>query len=211
MSWRFLQTNVFCFGWSFSSRTQSHEPSEPFPSGCVLELVWKYTDFSVHHFGETQFWGPFGSASPSEDDFQTGINLTMNNSMPQLFTKTPLSAYIPHFRLHLFPKNFELNSWNMQQKTVREGCGYVEKTPVSLSSPKLTVRTWKLMIGRPLPFWQGPVFSFQVLRFREDTLCWNQPVVAWHQILPIAQVPTEKPTSPTSPMEDALPPFEVNG
>lgn len=42
---------LFRVEFSFTHPKQSHEPSEPFPSGCALELVWKYTDFSEHHFG----------------------------------------------------------------------------------------------------------------------------------------------------------------
>ena len=135
------------------------------------ELVWKYTDFSVHHFGY-----PFsGSASPSSMIFRWAsisqstiqcCNHTQKLLFPLTYHMKPSVRFSTSTRSTSFSK--KTSSWIVEtcnKKTVGEGCGYVENIPVSLLSPKLTVRTWRLTVGRRLPFWKDwfSVFRCELL------------------------------------------------
>ena len=86
----------------------------------------------------------------------------------------------------------------MQQKNSRGRVWLCWKHTRVITIPETNSSHLKIDGWKTTSFLERLVFSFQVrtVSFREDTLCWNQPIVAWHQ----SWSPRFQPRNPPHPL-----------
>ena len=102
-------------------------------------------------------------------------------------SNNPIGPYISYPALRFCPKRLRYQLWLVRQNSAQpcgtggvvvkleelqqkwEGKGFLHEEnlieDIDISSMKLTVRTWKLMVVRLLSFWKPIIFRFHLLNF----------------------------------------------